>query len=158
MSTPKNLAFTANLPASSPGVMSKMTFLKLSGKGVNTGPLFSSPTPTLQVLLGQRWWVPPTAQASPRAPLLEACSLSSPSLTSAYLIFFYLPGPTKLVSFPGSVLSILTRAITCLLLSPLSEDAPFPHLLSASNFLLLPTQSLLRASSQPCPSHETGRV
>lgn len=157
MSTPKNLAFTANLPASSPGVMSKMTFLKLSGKGVSTGLLFSEPYPHSRSRSLGQWWVPLTAQAS-CVPLLAACSLSSPSLTSACLIFFHLPGPTKLASSPGSVPSILTRAITCLLLSRLPEDAPSPHLLSASNFLLLPTQCLLRASSQPCPSHETERV
>ena len=77
MSTPRNLAFTSNFPASSPGVMSKITFLKLSRTGFQTGThcLLPGSHPTLPPRAAQprQCCVPPRA----RLPLCHSLSLFS---------------------------------------------------------------------------------
>ena len=77
MSTPRNLACTSNFPASSPGAMSKITFLKLSRTGFQTGThcLLPGSYPTLPPRAAQprQCCVPPRA----RLPLCHSLSLFS---------------------------------------------------------------------------------
>lgn len=150
MSTPRNLAFTSNLPASSPGVMSKITFLKLSRTGFKTGThcLLPGPHPTLPPTLPRQHCVSPRA----RLPLCH-----SPPLFSSFQFYFCSARLSPFLwlalnrcflfqdAFPAS------RALGCLELCQTTPTA----LCSLSGAACLPhhPNSSFRAGTTLLPSH-----
>lgn len=74
MSTPRNLALTSNFPASSPGVMSKITFLKLSRREFKTGSHRLAPGPQPHCCSCQA--VVRVTQSQSQSPLYHSQGLS----------------------------------------------------------------------------------